>query len=372
MTEMKGDSTGAIVVIVLIVIVIVAVFLLYGNIFNGANGPIIYSNDGISIEQKFVFDRAPYEGQKTTIEFAVKNNGKGEVEKVKLSLEPPTGFKSHLLTRCDDIFKNSFIGNPSWCEIGEGKFNYEFNLEEGDAEFSMITLEAISGITQVIPVSVRYSISYPYKGEREFHMPIVLTRDDLPKGQTYFISDSTYGPIQVDVVPPASREVPSGGTAVYAIAGTQIKFDFSVSNVGTSQYGAIDPVIMSRDDLKLSLKSFKPVFCDKMDEASDGTLKLKDIYASEEKSGFVTRLTVPFQVKCVLEAVGKEGEVVDGSVKFDFNYNYRISVVDNFNIIPRGVPKVLPEEPEKNNQEAGGEFIPIPCAPNDPRCQIPN
>lgn len=328
---MKGDSGVAVVLVIVIVIAIAAVFLLYGGgSLNFGSQQIVYSNDVIGVTSKFIFDRAPYEGQETTVEFAVKNSGRGEARGVMLNIEPPTGFTSEILNR------QGSVGS---------KFDYKFDLEEGDAEFVTIKLTAISGITQVIPVALRYSVSYPYKGEREFHMPIVSNRDELPRGQTYFISDPTYGPIQVDVTPPASRETVDGGSAVYTLSGTQTKFGFSVNNIGTSDSGTILPVVMSGDDLQLTLTNFEPVFCDKMEAkgGSGNVLVLKSVYIREGESvagGLVLR--TPFDVNCVLQAKSAEG-VTDGMVKFDYKYDYKILFTDYFNIIPRGVPKVEPQ-----------------------------
>lgn len=354
---MKGDSGTAVVVVIVIVIAIAAIFLLSGSGFNFGSQGIVYSNDVVSVTNKFVFDKAPYEGQETSVEFAVKNNGRGEVKDILLSIEPPTGFTSEILNRCEDG-GTQWIGNPSWCFGGsDSKFDYEFNLEEGDAKFVMINLEAISGITQIIPVNFRYSISYPYGGEREFHIPIVQNRDELPKGQTYFISDSTYGPIQIDVVPPASRETADGGFATYMISGTQMKFDFTVNNIGSSDYGTVLPVVMSGDDLQLTLTNLEIVFCDKMEQksSSSNVLVLKDVYINEGDlaSGGVT-LRTPFDVKCVLQATPGEG-VRDGIVKFDVKYMYKILFSDYFNIIPRGVPKVEPVQTSDSSIDSSSE-----------------
>lgn len=333
---MKGDSGAAVAIVIVIVIAIAAFFLLSGsgglNFAGFGYQQITYSNDVVTLTNKFVFDRAPYEGQETTIEFAVRNNGRGDAKDINLNIEPPTGFTSEIENR----------------DGAQGKFDHTFDLEEGDSELITIRLTAISGITQVIPVAFRYSVSYPYSGEREFHMPIVGNRNELPKGQTYFVSDSTYGPIQVSVFPPPARETADGGSAIYAISGTQTKFDFAVSNVGGSATGTVTPVVMSGDDLQLTLTNFGLVFCDKMElkGGTDDVLVLKKIYVNEDDGSVGgARLTVPFDVSCVLEVKPGSG-VRDGVVKFDYKYDYRILFVDYFNIIPRGTPKIEPRAEE--------------------------
>ncbi len=328
---MKGQSGAAVVVVLLIIVGIVALFWYFGsfggqgnllNLFSPVQ-PVVYSNDVITASDKFVADNVPYEGQLTTIEFTVRNNGKGVMDgkfgkgPVEIVLEPPTGFTSSV--KCGD--KSSCI----------------FSLEEGEAVDAVITLTAIKGVTQIIPTDVRYSVSYPYAGEREIHMPIVSDKDELPKGQSFFVSEPSFGPIQISVTPPKARVAPDGSSAVYAISGIPVKLEFTVENVGSGGFGTVKPVFMQGDDLKLTLANFETVSCNKIDPATNA---LK----SEEPEGgsqlVVSGQEVPFDVSCTFKPIAGKESVTDGVIKINYKYNYKILFSEQFNILPIGVPKI--------------------------------
>lgn len=340
---MKGDSGAAIVVVVLIIVGIVALFLYFGNqgisFFGFWNvQPIVYSNDVVTVSDNFVSDKVPYEGQRTTIEFTVRNNGKGIMDgkngkgPVEVSLDPPTGFTSSV--KCGD------------------KPSCKFDLDEGEAVDVVVTLTAISGITQIIPVDVRYSVNYPYAGEREIHIPIVSSKNELPKGQSSFTSDPTFGPIQVSITPPAARQVSDGGSAIFTITGAKeedripVELGFRVDNVGSGGFGTVEPLLMSGDDLKLALTNFKTDFCDKIDPATN-TLKVKESVNPDLVS---SGQEVPFDVSCTFEPTSTES-VADGVIKINYKYNYKISFSEQFSILPKGVPKI--EAPQPTAPTAG-------------------
>lgn len=327
---MKGDSAAAVLIIVLIIIGIVALFYFYGGGFlSGFSGiisqqPIVYSNDVIQVSDKLVSDSEPYAGQKTTIEFTVRNAGDKNVKGVSVDLEPPTGFTSAV--KC---------GEKSSCT---------FDLDRGDAADVVITLTAIpkEQVTQLIPVTVRYSVKYSYNGEREIHIPIVGNKNELPKGQSFFVSEPTFGPVQVQVTPPDSRQAPDGSTSVYAIGGTNpipIELGFSVQGVGSGFYGSPEPLVMQGDDLKLVLdKNFKPLHCDNIDteKVSGNSFPLKVKPLGTQEVG----IEVPFDVKCTIEPAAQK--LTDGVVKINYNYVYKISFSDIFVILPTSIPDIVP------------------------------
>lgn len=329
---MKGDSGAAILVVVLIIVGLVALFLYFGgqgslSFFGFTNlQPIVYSNDVVTVSDNFVSDKVPYEGQRTTIEFTVRNNGKGIMDgkngkgPVEVSLDPPTGFTSSV--KCGD------------------KSSCKFDLDEGEAVDVVVTLTAISGITQIIPVDVRYSVNYPYVGEREIHIPIVGNKNELPKGQSSFTSDSTFGPIQVSITPPVARTAPDGSTSIYAVSGIPVKLEFRVEDVGGGGFGQVQPLLMQGDDVKLALTNFNTVFCDKIDPAT-GTLKVKE---SDNPDLVSSGQEVPFDVGCTFDPTST-GSLADGVIKINYKYNYKISFSEQFNILPKGVPKIEAPQP---------------------------
>lgn len=332
---MKGDSGTAIVAVIILVIAIAVLFIYFGgsgglNIpgFIGAQ-PVVYSNDIIAVIDKFVSDNVPYEGQDTTIEFTVKNNGQGVAEGVKVMLDPPTGFTSSI--RCGD--KQSCI----------------FDLDEGDAVDVMINLKAIEDVEQILPTDVRYSVSYPYNGSREIHIPITQNKNTLPRGQTFFVGDPTYGPVQISVTPPDPRPTSDGGTAVYAVSGppaTPFEMSFRVDNVGGGGFGTVKPVVMSGDDLKLTLTNLDIVFCDKIDAAT----KSLSIRSGTSQFG-ITGFQVPFEVKCTFKPTSTQ-ELADGKMIIDFGYEYELVFSEKFSILPIGTDK-----------EAAKEIIGPPASP---------
>lgn len=360
---MKGQA--ALLIIVLIVVGIVALFYFSGSSgfslaslgFTGQG--IVYSNDVIQVTDKLVSDNQPYDGETTSIEFTVKNAGKGPIDgkngrgPVEVSLEPPTGFTS--IMKCGD------------------KPSCKFTMDEGEAVDVTISLTAQKGVTQIIPVDVRYSVKFPYSGEREAHIPIVKDKNSLPKGQSFFVGDSTYGPIQVSVTPPDSRTTPNGGSAIYAVDNpsvtTPVKMQFSVSNVGNGGAGLVRPVFMQGDDLKLVLRNLAIQHCDKIDE-NTGALKVQvsgsgsSTQVSDSTSGSQTQdqnsaspptvpttqqssssqtptigQKVPFDVTCTFLPKAAS-DFTDGVMGFQYKYTYEISFLDQFEILPTNVPKI--------------------------------
>lgn len=309
---MKGDTASTAIILIIVVIAVVVLFMLFsggGISFPGSSG-VTYSNDVVTVTQKLVSDQAPYAGQKTTIEFTVVNRGKGDIEDVKVALEPPTGFTSKV--DCDG--------------------SCTFNLEEGDAKDILITLTAVPEVTQIIPVDVKYSVSYSYEGEREAHIPIVADKDELPRGQSYFIGGPTYGPVQVSIGTPTARQAGDGSSAVFAVSEIPFKLDFSVSDVGGGAFGSGEKVVMKGDDLELELTNLKTVGCDKIDEATNA-LKSEGDEADPKNAGE----TLPFNVHCTFEPTSSE--LSDGVVKIVYKYDYRLPFSDRFNIVPKGTPK---------------------------------
>ena len=381
---MKGDS-WIIAVIILALVGFIAFIFMSANGGTGFNffggGGQVFSNDVLTVYDHIISDRAPYDGEKTTIEFSVKNAGKGKLENVEIVLDPPTGFTSQI--KC---------GSFGSCK---------FTLEQGDAIDVLITLTAVKGVTQIVPVDVRYSIKYPYKGEREVQVPIVANRKEVPKGQTFLMSDNSYGPVQVSFSTPEARET-GQGSSVFAVSGIPMKLEMGLSDVGGSQGGIVRPVLMKGDDFKLVTSNFKIVFCDRL--GTDGTLKVGGKTSSTQASATATQSesgtstiritgaqtagtpttpasgrttkttstttsgsgtqttgtgsagtgttatstsatkvgeTVPFEIECVFEpATVAEGDVQVGVVKATYKYEYRIDFLDQFAILPKDVPKI--------------------------------
>lgn len=375
---MKGDSWIVAVIILAILAFVFYIFYSAGGaglgLFGGGSG-YVFSNDVLTVYDHIISDRAPYDGEKTTIEFSVKNAGKGTMKGIEVLIDPPTGFASQI--KC---------GSFGSCK---------FDLEQGDAVDVLITLTAVQGVTQIIPVDVRYSIKYPYKGEREVQVPIVANRKEVPRGQTFLMSDNSYGPVQVSFSTPDARET-GQGSSVFAVSGIPMKLEMSVSDVGGSQGGTVRPILMKGDDFKLVLSNFKTIFCDRLDAASN-TLKVGSGTTSpttstsktatptsgtqgatsqttitgalavrpEQSTGTVAATqgtasttgasgttssgttstkvgeTVPFEIECVFDPVAvNEGDVQVGVVRAEYKYEYRLDFVDQFAILPKSVPKI--------------------------------
>lgn len=262
---MKGQGGVAILTLVVIIAAVVIVFLYAGNTgfgFLGGLQPLTFSNDVVAVSNKLVSDYSPHVGEKTTIEFSVRNQGRGKVSGVEVHLDNPTGFTSSL--KCGDQ-SSSQDTQASSCK---------FDLEQGDGRDIVISLTANEGITQVIPVQISYYVQYPYKGSREIHIPVVNSKNDLPKNQHFFVDEPGYGPIQVSVSPPDSRPTANGGSEIFAVSDIPIVMGFSVDNVGGSSSGNVQPVLMKGKDFTITPTNLVPTYCDKIDIQS-GSLKIK-------------------------------------------------------------------------------------------------
>lgn len=362
---MKGDSGTAVIAIIVLVIAVVVLFLYFGG--SGALSvfglsyvqPIVYSNDIITVSDKFVSDNVPYTDQETTIEFTVKNNGRGATKGVQVILDPPTGFTSQM--KCGD------------------RESCTFDLPEGDSVNVLITLKAISGVTQIIPTDVRYSVKYPYEGFREIHIPIAASKDTLPKGQVFFVSDATYGPIQLSVTPPQPRPTADGGSAEFAVSGISVEVGFRVDNVGGGGFGTVKQVVLRGGDasnyLKFSkLDNLDIVFCDKID-ATTKELKAISGISKIGQTGF----EVPFDISCTLKPTGK-GDITDGLIRADYKYDYEIDFSEKFSILPKCVPKIQSTSglvtPDENcptgGATASSDSTTSGSAPSDTSSSTPN
>lgn len=318
---MKGQA--AVLVIVLIVVGIGLLLMFSGGSgfsFSGFSGPvaggkalpqIVHSNDVITVADKFISSKAPLNGQKTAIEFIVKNNGDKDIEGVKVKLDPPTGFTYSL--SCGDA---SASGNE--CTM---------TLEEGAAEEVVISLTAIEEVDQILPTNVRYYVSYKYSGTREVHMPVVVDRDELPKGQRFFTSSSSLGPLQIEVTTPAARQISSGESAVFAVADIPFRMKFRIDDVGDGGEGNSETVYLRDSQLSIATTdSLLLIYCDKIDETTKALKKTEtDLEDGEE---------VPFEVSCTFEP--KATAPTDGVININLkDYEYKIVMSDQFTIIPR-------------------------------------
>ena len=338
MKSTKGEGSEILIVIALIVGIIAFLLIFGGSLglgnigaglggFGGTALPAqTYSDNVVSVQNKLVSDSTPFNGQQTSIEFTVGNNGQGSVENVEVVLEPPTGFSSVLT-----------CGKQSTCK---------FNLEEGEEIDVLIKLTADPTISQIIASDVKYSVKYPYSGEREAHIPIVKTRSDLPRGQSFFVSSPSIGPVEARIGTPPSRPTINGGSSVYALDGIDFEVKFDISRVGGGLFSSVAPIELNKDQLKITGTNLQIGFCDKIDEKT-GTLKDAD--------GF----EIPFSVTCDFRPTASASQVTDGVIKVEFNYDYKLSFSDSFTIHPREVKEIDTGTTEGIEGEEGIEAVDV-------------
>ena len=331
MKGMKGEGEAIILVIALIVGIIAFLLIFSGGIFGG--GGFIFgstalptqsfSDNVVSVNNKLISDQTPFDGQQTSIEFSVRNNGQGTVKGVEVVLEPPTGFTSSMT-----------CGKQTSCK---------FDLEEGDEIDVVIKLIANEGISQIVNSDIKYSVRYPYTGEREAHIPIVKDRRDLPRGQSFFVSDPSIGPIEARIGTPPSRPTINGGSAVYALDDIDFEIKFDISRIGGGFFSNVAPIELNDNQLKISGTNVDLVFCDKVDETS-GNLK--------EADGF----EIPFSITCDFKPTATEQPVTDGRILIEYSYDYRLSFSDSFTIRPREVKEIETETSEGTDETGGDGF----------------
>ena len=315
----QGDST-AIILIVLIIVGVLVVYLYFQNAgsiglpsFLQSN-QVVYSDDVVQVIDKFISDQSLYEGQKTTIEFIVVNNGPKDVKGVEVKLDPPTGLTSDM--KCGD------------------KPSCTFDLQKGEPVDVLITLTAAQGVTQITTADVHYSVSYSYDGEREFKMPIINSKNP-PVGQEFSAGSNTYGPIHLGYTAPSARPISGRGAAIYAYSDIPFDMSFSVQHVGGAfGIGKTEPIIMSGDQLKIDrLDGFDLVRCDKIETSTMSLIDFSKVAGDRLRA--LTGFEVPFDFECTFQP-NKKDEFYDGVISFKFNYPYKMAFSDTFTILPKG------------------------------------
>lgn len=315
----QGDST-AIMIVVLIVIGVIVLYLYFQNVGSLSlpgflqSNQITYSDDVVQVTDKFISDLTLYEGQKTTVEFIVVNNGPKDVKGVEVKLDPPTGLISTI--KCGD------------------KGSCKFDLQQGEPVDVLITLTAAEGVTQITTADVHYSVSYSYEGEREFSMPIINSKNP-PVGQEFAASSNTYGPVHLEFTPPTARPISGRAPAIYAYSDIPFDMSFSVQHVGGAFVAAdVEPIIMSGDQLKITrLDGFDLVRCDKIETS---TMSLVDFSTTKsDRLKALTGFEVPFDFECTFQP-NKKDEFYHGAIGFKFNYPYKMAFSDTFTILPKG------------------------------------
>lgn len=316
MPKGEGDES-AIIIVGLIVVGIIVLFLYFQN--SGSlslpgflqSSQIVYSDDVIQVTDKFIPDLSVFEGQKTTIEFIVVNNGPKDVTGITVSLDPPTGFTSSV-------------------KCGE-KASCTFDLQKGEPVDVTISLTAAEGITQITSADIHYSVSYNYDGERQFRMPIVNSKNP-PRGQEFSVSSNSYGPIHLEYGAPQARPISGGGAAVYAYSDIPFDMSFHVVHVG-SPFGRVEPILMTGEMLKFDrLDGFDIVRCDKVDKDTKALIDFSTT-TSERLSPFAG-FEVPFDFECSFQP-NKQDEFYEGAIGVKWSYPYKMLFSDTFTILPK-------------------------------------
>jgi hypothetical protein len=331
----KGEGESAIVIVGIIIVGVIVLYLYFQNASNlslpGFLQPgIVYSDDVIQVVDKFIYDQSVFEGQTTTIEFTVVNNGPKDIKGVKVSLDPPTGFKSSI--KC---------GNKPSCN---------FDLQKGELVDVTIYLTANKGVTQVTSSDIHYSVSYNYDGEREFRIPIVNNKNP-PAGQGFLASSNSYGPVHLEYDMPKSRPISGGGSVVYAYSDIPFDISFHVVHVGSS-FNHVEPILMSGEMLKFDrLDGFDILRCDKIDKNTKALIEFNNNVGDRllPFGGF----EVPFDFECTFQPNKKE-EFYDGIISFKWKYPYKISFFDTLTILPKG------EKYREYTDESSSASSPVP------------
>jgi len=354
----KGEGETAIIIVGLIVVGVIVLLLYFQNasslslpsILQPQN--IVYSDDVIQVIDKFISDQSVFEGQKTTIEFTIVNNGPKEVKGVKVTLDPPTGFTSSL--KCGD------------------KASCTFDLQSGEPVDVTISLTAATGATQITSADVHYSVSYDYDGERQFRMPITNSKNP-PRGQEFSASSNSYGPVHLEYSAPRARPISGGGAAVYAYSDIPFDMSFQVVHVG-SPFGRVEPILMTGDMLKFDrLDGFDIVRCDKIDKNTKALIDFSK--TTSERLRPFGGFEVPFDFECSFQPNKKE-EFYEGVIGVKWKYTYKMLFFDTFTILPKeekdlSVPDEAPavsgapssqqsssQTPSQGGSQSPGNFVP--------------
>ncbi len=311
---MKASSNPIIIIIFILAIGGFAYIYSTGGIpssfqFESGTPLILYNNEIIKISNKFISDNSPFSGQSSNIEFVLTNVGNaGTIKGVNIELNPTTGFNSDIT--CNNL-------SCSNLEILEG--------EDVNVIISLTALTREEGITQITPVDVRYSISFPYIGEREASIPILNNRNTLPQGQKFSLGHQSNGPIGVNIIPPSPRST-GDTTEIFAINEIPIKITYSFNNLGNSFGGVINPITFKENQINIITSNLEYIFCDKLNDS--GTIK-EDI----------NKIDIPFQIICTYEPKSVDDFTL-GNIKVKYEYNYKISFTDKFIINPKEATEI--------------------------------
>jgi len=299
--------------------------------------PLKFKNDIITVEDVSIDTLNPYAGSPVSLSFNIKNNGEKSVDFVEVNFfDIQVGEKGFKVEKLE-------------CENGDTPEKTYKCVFEKDKKLEIFDVRKV-GLTLVAPPSdvilsprkftLSYSISYKYSGSREVHIPIIDGTTRKTPLSRFTQSEPTFGPIQVDFVPPIGRETKQDNRIItehFGVIDKPFKVEMNFRHVGSSSIGKIQKVIIG-DDIGESIKfDFK------------GTLKQAEGF--EDVCNFpgivkdTTPLSVPGELFCNLEVTQSASKSrpfasstslpeITGIITVDYNYDYQFIRSETIEVQP--------------------------------------
>lgn len=311
-------------------------------LLSGCNGKengvveIEYKDDIITIENFYISDREPYENAVTMIDFLVKNNGEFPVDRVEIGFDAP-GFTINSLV-CEGGLKEP-EDEPNTCVFD--KLSSMSVIEPLDTRAITIALKVRNiGLLHPQTYTMTFYVEYDYFGFRKMDIPIIDGKTRTEPLSKYGQSSQTYGPIHLNFEPPVRGEKVEEGRTVkehWGVRDQPFKVEMEFKHVGKSSIGAItDPKIEEgkvRLDLRGSLErgsvdetDLPCEFC-RMGEDDCIAPKSEYMYSNKE-------IEIPDELSCNFQALGFTGPETTATIWVEYNYTYRYTNSQNFEIQP--------------------------------------
>jgi len=324
-----------------LILLLVLIVALSGCVNQG--GVVLqYKNDIITVEDYSVSSLNPYVGSMTTLDFIIKNNGDKKVEWAEVIFFDRPGFNVNELF-CEGTKELKFgsgtacesdsdcpVNTNEFCDLSVKKC-YKgclfTDIESLDFRAVSLTLNANSPGTYAIS----YSVKYEYSGFRKADIPVIdgITRKE-PIAK-FSQSTPTYGPVVMDFEPPVGRQRKEDDKVIkeYWIVGDrpfEVKMNFK--HVGSSSVGTIQPVNISKGNVKLDLRRSLII-------GVHDTTKLPCDFYEENNFLFSKKdVLVPEKLLCNFQSTPLEGPETMATIWAEFSYTYKYIKTENFNVKP--------------------------------------
>ncbi|MCS7106004.1 MAG: hypothetical protein NZ942_01675 [Candidatus Aenigmarchaeota archaeon] len=256
-----------------------------------------YKNDIITVEKTIITNSNPTPGSTTSINILLKNNGDKTLDNVEM--------------RFDNIV--GLILSELYCEDGE-KIDYScvFN------KFGSLETRNIKLVLKVPEQTIRnpfieYSISYPYKGQREARIPVVSSPYVTPKGK-FSQSLPSVGPVLLEFEFPPQRTTRIDKQEIkeyWVVANEPFELKIKLKYVGSIT--GYDPIIIPKDSLVVDL--------------NDNFQKDTKLYCEFEEYGGAIYpredVKVPSELICNLKSVKIPEVEIIAPISAEFSYTFR-------------------------------------------------